>query len=203
MAADANAYEDSSNWKKSALLVIDMQNDFVLPGGPLYVKGGAAIVPAVKQAVSFAREKGALIVWVIREHHKSGRDVECFRRHHYNTEQVGPTVKGTKGAALVDGLEPQPEDQVIVKYRFSAFFGTNLHSVLHCAGIQNVIVVGVQTPNCIRQTVFDAVALDYPSVVVLSDATGAASPEVHDANLFDMRNVGVATPSVVEWMGVN
>lgn len=194
--------DDSSQWKKTALLVIDMQNDFILPDGPLCVKGGAAIVPAVQHAVSFARAKGALIVWVIREHHMSGRDVERFRRHQYAVGQTGSVVKGMKGAALVDGLEPQPEDQVVVKYRFSAFFGTNLHSVLHSAGVENVVVTGVQTPNCIRQTVFDAVAHDYPNVVVLADATGAASPEVHDANLFDMRNVGVATPSLAEWMGV-
>ncbi|KAI5076500.1 hypothetical protein GOP47_0008565 [Adiantum capillus-veneris] len=72
------------------------------------------------QAVPFAREKGALIVWVVREHHLSGRDVELFRM-----------------------------------------------------GIQNLIFAGIQTPNCIRQAVFkfDAVAYDYPSIVVLSDAT--------------------------------
>ncbi|MCO5575179.1 hypothetical protein L7F22_028976 [Adiantum nelumboides] len=114
---------------------------------------------------------------------------------------TGPTVKGTEGAALVDGLDPQPEDHIVVKYQFSAFFGTNLHLILHSAGIETVIVVGVQTPNCIRQTVFDAVAHDYHNVIVLSDATGAASPEVHEANLFDMRNVGVTTPTLAEWMG--
>jgi nicotinamidase-related amidase len=53
-------------------------------------------------------------------------------------------VKGTKGASLVDGLEPQPEDQIIVKYRFSAFFGTNLHSVLCRAGIKTLVVLGVK-----------------------------------------------------------
>lgn len=197
-----NGCSDSTAWKRSALLVIDMQNDFIIMGGPMWVKGGAAIVPAVQRAVSFAREKGSLIVWVVREHHISGRDVERFRRHHYALGQTGPMVKGTRGAELVDGLEPQAEDQVVVKYRFSAFFGTNLHSVLHSAGIESVIVTGVQTPNCIRQTVFDAVAHDYHNVVVLADATGAASPEVHEANLSDMRNVGVSTPTLAEWMGV-
>ncbi|KAI5079283.1 hypothetical protein GOP47_0004762 [Adiantum capillus-veneris] len=196
-----NGCDESSKWQKSALLVIDMQNDFIVPGGPMWVKGGAAIVPAVQRAITFAREKGTLIIWVKREHHASGRDVERFRRHHYAVGETGPTVKGTVGAELVDGLEFQPEDQVIVKYRFSAFFGTNMHLVLHSAGIETVIVVGVQTPNCIRQTVFDAVAHDYPNVIVLSDATGAASPEVHEANLIDMRNVGVSTPTLAEWMG--
>ena len=57
------------------------------------------------------------------------------------------SVKGTKGASLIDGLEPQPEDQIVVKYRFSAFFGTNLHAVLCRAGIQTLVVVGVKHLN--------------------------------------------------------
>lgn len=88
----------------------------------------------------------SLIMKVVREHHASGRDVERFRRHHYSSGQVGPTVKDTKGAALVDGLEPQSEDQIVVKYRFSAFFGTNLHSVLLSHGVENIIVTGM-APN--------------------------------------------------------
>ena len=60
---------------------------------------------------------------------------------------MGIAVKGTKGASLVDGLEPQPEDLIVVKYRFSAFFGTNLHAVLCRAGIQTLVVVGVKHSN--------------------------------------------------------
>ncbi|KAI5076499.1 hypothetical protein GOP47_0008564 [Adiantum capillus-veneris] len=167
----------------SALLVVSMQNDFVLPSSPIRLPTAAAIVPLIKQAVSFAREKGALIVWVVREHHPSGRDVELFRRGKF----TGVAMKGTKGAAVLDELDPQPGDHVIVKTRFSAFFGTNLHLVLQSAGIQNLIFAGIQTPNCIRQAVFDAVAYDYPSIVVLSDVTAAKKPEIHEANLYDMR----------------
>ncbi|MCO5614141.1 hypothetical protein L7F22_068422 [Adiantum nelumboides] len=184
--------------KNSALLVVSMQNDFVLPSSPIRLPTAAAIVPLIKQAVSFARERGALIVWAVREHHPSGRDAELFRRFKYS----GVALKGTKGAAVIDELDPQPEDHVIVKTRFSAFFGTNLHLVLQAAEIKNLIFAGIQTPNCIRQAVFDAVAYDYPSVVVLSNATAAKKPEVHEANLYDMRMVKVATPTVAEWMEV-
>ncbi|MCO5609494.1 hypothetical protein L7F22_063722 [Adiantum nelumboides] len=183
---------------KSALLIVSMQNDFVLSSSRLYTPAAPAIVPLINQAISFARERGALIVWAVREHHPSGIDLELFRKVRF----AGITVKGTKGAAVIDELKPQPEDVVIAKTRFSAFFGTNLHLVLQSAGIQNLIFTGIQTPNCIRQAVFDAVALDYPSVVVLSDATAANKPEVHEANLYDMRMVKVATPTVAEWMEV-
>lgn len=191
----------ASKWKKTALLVIDMQKDFILPGGALLVDGGASIVPNVIKAVQVARQRGMLVVWVVREHDAFGRDVELFRRHLYSNEKVGPTVKGHEGAELVEGLEIHEEDYKLVKPRMSAFFATHLHSVLQAAGIESLVIVGVQTPNCIRQTAFEAVALDYPSVSVIVDATAAKTPEVHAANIFDMKNIGVATPTLEAWSG--
>ncbi|KAG6487294.1 hypothetical protein ZIOFF_055880 [Zingiber officinale] len=146
------------------MLVIDMQKDFILAerGSPLPVAGGQGIVPTVIQAVAAARERGILVIWVVREHDRFGRDVEHFRRHFYSNGE-GPAVKGCVGAELADGLVIADGDYKLVKTRFSAFFATNLHLLQGC-GIKNLVVVGVQTPNCIRQTVFDAVALDYHSV---------------------------------------
>ncbi|XP_010033854.2 probable inactive nicotinamidase At3g16190 [Eucalyptus grandis] len=186
-------------WKRTALLVIDMQKDFIEEGSVMWVGGGKAIVPNVMEAVELARRRGLLVVWVVREHDPQGRDVELFRRHFYSSGKLGPTSKGSAGAELVDGLEIGEGDYKLVKTRFSAFFATHLHSVLQGAGIDSLVIAGVQTPNCIRQTVFDAVALDYRSVTVLVDATAAATPEVHHANIFDMKNIGVSTPTLQEW----
>ncbi|KAF5788069.1 putative N-carbamoylsarcosine amidase [Helianthus annuus] len=185
----------------TALLVIDMQNDFVLADGSMRVDGALAIVPNVIKAVEQARRRGFLVVWVVREHDPLGRDVELFRRHFYAEGKPKPTSKGSKGAELVDGLVIKQEDYKVVKTRFSAFFATQLHSVLQGAGIDSLVAVGVQTPNCIRQTVFDAVALDYKSVTVIVDATAAATPDVHAANIYDMKNIGVAAPTLEEWCG--
>ncbi|KAJ0745093.1 putative N-carbamoylsarcosine amidase [Helianthus annuus] len=185
----------------TALLVIDMQNDFVLADGSMRVDGALAIVPNVIKAVEHARRRGFLVVWVVREHDPLGRDVELFRRHFYAEGKPKPTSKGSKGAELVDGLVIKQEDYKVVKTRFSAFFATQLHSVLQGAGIDSLVAVGVQTPNCIRQTVFDAVALDYKSVTVIVDATAAATPDVHAANIYDMKNIGVAAPTLEEWCG--
>ena len=66
-------------------------------------------------------------------------------------------------------------------------------------GVEDVVIAGVQTPNCIRGTAWDAIALDYPRVTVLADATASASDQVQQANLYDMRQVCVATPTVAEW----
>ncbi|PON58616.1 Isochorismatase-like [Parasponia andersonii] len=189
----------AEKWKHTALLVIDMQKDFVHEDGLMRVNGGKAIVPNVIQAVQLARLRGILVIWVVREHDRLGRDVELFRRHLYGDGKLGPIVKGGLGAELVEGLVVKEGDYKLVKTRFSAFFNTHLHSFLRDAGIESLVITGVQTPNCIRQTVFDAVALDYPSVTVIVDATAAATPEIHAANIFDMKNVGVAAPTLQEW----
>ncbi|KAK8574732.1 hypothetical protein V6N13_034019 [Hibiscus sabdariffa] len=191
----------TEKWKHTALLVIDMQNDFILDDGLMRVNGGKAIVPNVIKAVEIARQRGILVVWVVREHDYLGRDAELFRRHLYPPGKEGPTTKGTLGAELVDGLVIKEGDYKLVKTRFSAFFDTHLHSFLQSNGVNSLVVVGVQTPNCIRQTVFDAVAHNYQPVTVVVDATAAATPDIHDANLFDMRNIGVATPTMQEWCG--
>lgn len=189
----------TENWNHTALLVIDMQKDFIKDESPVNVKGGKDVVPNVIKAVEIARQRGILIVWVVREHDPLGRDVELFRRHLYAEGKVGPTSKGTEGAELVNGLVIKEGDYKVVKTRFSAFFATHLHSFLQGAGINSLVVTGVQTPNCIRQTVFDAVALDYQPVTVLVDATAAATPDIHLANVLDMKNIGVATPTLQEW----
>ncbi|KAJ3692245.1 hypothetical protein LUZ60_012595 [Juncus effusus] len=187
-------------WTETALLVIDMQKDFVLPEmrSPMLVAGAKGIVPAVAKAVSVARDRGVFVIWVVREHDPFGRDVELFRRHHYS-DGKGPTMKGGTGSELVNELKIKKKDYKLIKTRFSAFFNTNLDSLLKSSGIKSLVVVGVQTPNCIRQTVFDAVALDYEKVTVIIDATAAATPEIHFSNIRDMENVGVATPTLEEW----
>ncbi|CAL5361337.1 unnamed protein product [Camellia sinensis] len=167
---------DNHKSNNTALLVIDMQKDFILPDGLMRVDGGQSIVPNVINAVEFARRRGILVV---REHDPLGRDVELFRRHLYSGEKAGPTSMGSVGAELVDGLVIKEEDYKVVKTRFSAFFATHLNSFLKTAGINSLVVIGVQTPNCIRQTVFDAVALDYKNVTVIVDATAAATPDIH------------------------
>ncbi|KAL6972784.1 hypothetical protein U1Q18_026956 [Sarracenia purpurea var. burkii] len=173
-----------NKWKNTALVVIDMQNDFILQDGLMRVDGGQAIVPNVIKAVEVARRRGILVIWVVREHDPLGRDVELFRRHLYSGGKVGPTSKGSPGAELVDGLVIMEGDYKVVKTRFSAFFATHLNSFLKTTGINSLVVIGVQTPNCIRQTVFDAVELDYKHVTVIVDATAAASPDIHAGKHF-------------------
>lgn len=99
----------------------------------------------------------------------------------------------------MDGLHPAAGEHVISKKRFSAFWGTHAASLLRRLGTTHVVLAGVQTPNCVRATAFDAVAEDFPAVSVLADGTASASDEVQAANLADLRAVGVHTPTLAQW----
>jgi nicotinamidase-related amidase len=173
----------------TAVLVIDMQNDFVLPGAPLCVSGAKATVPAIARLLDHARANGWAVVYIIRQHNASGCDAEPFRRHLFENGS-GFCVKGTCGAEIVDKLQPKDGDYQVVKTRFSGFFKTELHELLQRLGIKRLVLVGTQYPNCIRATAVDAVSLDY-GTVVCTDACSAASPEVATANIYDLEHMGI------------
>ncbi|PSC67988.1 isochorismatase hydrolase family [Micractinium conductrix] len=183
---------------REALLVVDMQNDFCLPDSVLCVKDAVGCLPKVVEAVEAARASGVDVVWVIRHHDPAGVDVEVFRAPMF-AQGKGSTIPGTPGAELVAPLATAPGERVVVKKRFSGFFQTELDMVLRRRGVQRVTICGVQTPNCIRGTAWDAIALDYPCITVLADATASANAAVQEANLADMRAVAIYTPTVVEW----
>jgi len=82
--------------ERSALLVVDMQNDFCLPSAPLFVPGAPAVIAAVIAAVDAARARGVPVVWVVREHHVSGVDAEVTRAHLYK-DGKGPVALLTPG----------------------------------------------------------------------------------------------------------
>ncbi|KAL7152461.1 hypothetical protein ABFS83_04G098600 [Erythranthe nasuta] len=130
-------------WKNTAFLVIDMQKDFISPGGVMHVKAFEDVVPNVIKAVEVARNRNVPIIWVVREHDPLGRDVELFRRHLYGSaDKPKPVSKGTVGAELVDGLFIEEGDYKLVKTRFSSFFNTHLHSYLQGLGVNNLIITG-------------------------------------------------------------
>ncbi|KAG6483362.1 hypothetical protein ZIOFF_060007 [Zingiber officinale] len=86
--------------------------------------------------------------------------------------------QGRSGADLVEGLVIKDEDYKVVKTRFSAFFATNLHQLLQGCGIKNLVVIGT----------------------VVADTTTTAVPQVQLDNIRDMKNIGVATPTLQEWL---
>jgi len=183
----------------SALLIIDMQNDFVLEGKPLRVAGASAVIPKIQSVLAGFRNRNLPVFHIVRVHRKDGSDVEIIRRDLFAKAPFA--VEGTPGAAVIDELAPRPGEHILKKTRMSAFTGTELDLMLRTLGVTTLVVCGIQTPNCIRTTVFDGIAHNYP-VVLVDDATGAASDEIHQANVRDMQNIGVRVVNAADVSGI-
>jgi nicotinamidase-related amidase len=162
----------------TALLVIDMQNDFLLADAPVAAPGGLELVPVIADLARRARQAGAPVIFT-QEAHRPGRQDFGIERFF---EPIH-CVEGGTGIDIVDGLAPEPSDLVIgAKRRYDAFLGTELDLVLRLHGIENLVVVGVCTDVCVSSTVQHARNLDY-RCLVLRDATAGTSRERHEAAL--------------------
>ncbi len=174
---------------ENVILVVDMENDWVLPGSPMRVAGAYETLPAIKKFLDFGRANDWAVIYIYRIHRPSGIDAELFRRHFF--EEGHPfCIAGTKGAAIPDEIAPQPGDIKVTKQRFSAFFGTDLDIILRGLGAKNVYITGTQYPNCIRATAVDSMGLDYNTTVV-TDCCSAATEEVAKAIIYDIENMGI------------
>jgi hypothetical protein len=132
-----------------ALLIIDMQNDFVLPGAPVHVAGAEASIPAIQRILQAFRADNRPVFHITREYRPDGTDVEMMRRKDFLKHQPF-VVPGTKGWEIVDQLSPLPGEYRVIKNRFSAFMFTELDLMLRRLGISHLVVTGTQLPNCVR-----------------------------------------------------
>jgi nicotinamidase-related amidase len=180
-----------------ALLIIDMQNDFVLPGATACVAGAWITVPRVAETLARFRARSRPVFHVVREYRADGSDIEITRLDGFRAG-ARIAVPGTPGCAIVEALRPQDGEYRLVKNRFSAFMATELDFMLRRLGIDQLAVCGTQWPNCIRATVFDAVSLGY-AVTVIDDATSAQTPAIADANRLDVRNIGVEVVTIATY----
>jgi len=140
----------------AALLIIDMQNDFVLEGKALKVAGARMVVPKIQAVLSEFRKRKLPVFHIVRVHREDGSDVEVIRQERFRKQPFA--VAGTHGAAVIDELAPRTGEYILTKTRMSAFIGTELDLMLRTLGVTLVVICGIQTPNCIRTTVFDAIA---------------------------------------------
>lgn len=174
---------------ENVILVVDMQNDFVLPGAPHCVAGAYSTLPAIAKFLDYGRSKGWAVIYAYRIHRPSGVDAELFRRHFFEEGQPF-CIAGTPGANVVEAIAPKDGDIRITKQRFSAFFGTDLDLVLRGLGAKNIYITGTQYPNCIRSTAVDSMGFDYQTTVV-TDCCSAATEDVAEANVYDILNMGI------------
>jgi nicotinamidase-related amidase len=103
---------------------------------------------------------------------------------------VSVSAEGVLSGSFPEEFCVDNEDYIVVKPRFSAFFGTELDALLRRLGVDTLLMAGTTTPNCIRTTAYDAIALEY-NVAVARDCTSSATEEIQRVNLEDMARIGV------------
>lgn len=161
----------------AALLVVDMQRDFLEAGAPLPADGGLAVVPRINHLIGLARGAGLPVIFTHEVHRADGSDygieLEYDPRH---------CEEGTPGADLLPALDAAPGDRHIYKRRYDAFLGTDLDFLLRGLGVRNLYVCGVDTDICVLGSVVSARNLDY-RVAVVADCCAGSSAEAHDAAL--------------------
>jgi nicotinamidase-related amidase len=147
----------------TALIVVDMQNDFLDPRGSLCVAASKATVPAIARLRAFAYAQGLLVVYTQDWHRPDDPEFALWGAH---------AVAGTWGAEIVPELAPRPEDLVIRKLRYDAFYGTTLDHELRQRRIASVIVTGTVSNICVLHTAGSA-ALRWLRIIVPVDAVSA------------------------------
>ncbi|WP_298445523.1 isochorismatase family cysteine hydrolase [uncultured Ferrimonas sp.] len=166
-----------------ALMIIDMQNDFVDHGGRALVAQAAQTVPTIAALLAHWRQQQWPVIHVIRSHQADGCDSERFRRH------APVCVANTWGALPYPSLAPLADEMVLIKTRFSAFYNTELAQYLAANGISDIAITGTQLPNCVRGTAADGLYRDL-DISVVTDACSAQNQAVASANLQDLENMG-------------
>jgi nicotinamidase-related amidase len=169
---------------RSVLLVIDVLNDFFCK--PPLSGRRAELASGINQLISSFRESGQPIIWVRQEFRPDLQDAFLEMRK----ENISITIAGTEGAQILPELDVQPEDTIIVKKRYSAFFGTPLEEILATLQPGIVVVGGVNTHACVRTTVVDAYQRDY-EVVVAAECTASNDEKHHDITMRYFEN-GIA-----------
>ena len=179
--------------EESVLLMIDMEKACVEPKAALHIMGAKYTVPACEAALDDAREIGIKIIWIKREYSEGGSDRETPRRKmlkkHGVTGVLAPGSTGENSVEEPEGLTRLDSETVIIKPRWSAFFKTDLDSMLQKMGKKNVIIAGTTTPNCVRSTCYDSIAYNYRTLV-LERCTSSQTDEIQRANIEDMRRAG-------------
>jgi len=165
---------------RKALLVVDMLNDFLGPGGSLYCGDEARrIIPRVQGLVDAHRAEGSVIIFVLDHHTPDDKEFKLFNPH---------CVAGTFGAAMIPEVEVRPGDYQVFKTRYSAFYRTDLDDILRREAVNEVHLCGVCTSICVMETTADLRNRDIP-VVVHRKAVADFDPEAHRFALRRMRDI--------------
>jgi nicotinamidase-related amidase len=166
--------------KKPVLIVVDMLHDFLDDWEP---DRKERLVHSINELVAVMRSFSYPVIWVRQEFEPDLRDAFPEMR----AKGIRITIQGTRGCEILPGLALAPSDLVIVKKRYSAFYGTTLDDTLARLRPDAIILAGVNTHACIRTTAIDAYQRDWP-VVLAADCVDSYDQEHHEISLRYMKD---------------
>lgn len=156
----------SSRKPRSAVLVVDMLNDHLTPGGSVEVPRARDIVPALAARLDAARGAGVPVVYIVDQHEIDDPELDLWTTHN---------VAGTKGNEVWPPIAPKDGDIVVTKPTYSAFVGSKLDEVLDGLGVDTLVLTGCLTEVGIMATAMDALHRGY-AVQVPPDAQAGSGP---------------------------
>ncbi len=176
-----------ANPAHAALLVIDVQNDFVADGGFFHRVGAdvaaiqAEVLPRLRRLIDGVRAAGLPVIFVRAIYDESVLSAPMRERNARLGMTMPRCISGSWGAEFC-GVAPEPGETVITKHRYSAMVGTSLRDEIDRRGIRSLLLTGVATDTCVESTGRDLYFRDY-YVTVVSDCCGAFSATDHEAAL--------------------
>lgn len=194
----------TADYGHCALLIIDFQNDFVLPGSPAEIAGSFAVLPALTQLTQTIRQKGLPIIHVVRCYLPDGSNVDLCRREQV---QAGGTMvlPYSEGAMMPRQLQPEampeldwdalltgipqrigPQEWVLYKSRWGAFYRTRLEDLLHRLQVNTLLLGGCNFPNCPRTTIYEASERDFRLLLAQDAISG-----LYEKGLQELKGIGV------------
>jgi len=175
---------------RKAFIIVDMLKDFIEENGSLYCGESArGIISFIEKTLDHMRKAGAVIIFVTDSHQENDLEFERFPKH---------CIEGTKGAEIVDSLKVVPNDYLVRKRRFSAFYNTHLEGILDHERIDEVYIVGVCTSICVMETTSDLRDRDY-KVYVLKEGVADFDEQAHEFALKRMEKIlGAEIVSIYE-----
>lgn len=193
-----NTHEMALHPAKSVLLVIDMQKFFLDERSPTFTCGGLAVLPNIQRLIHSYRAMGLPVIYTCHVHNPNLSDAGIM-----GWWWEGMCLEGTEEARIHDAIAPLSGEKIIYKHRYSAFYNSDLETVLRVLKIEDLVITGIMTNMCCESTARDAYYRDY-RVHFLADATGSICEEMHVASLLNLA-FGFAhvttTKKILEYLG--
>ncbi len=154
------------NTAKTVLLIIDMQNDWLRSGAPMYMAQARTIIPKMKMLIRACREAAIRVIYIINSFRADGSDVGLMGEFSEPVRKGLVAVEGSTGMEVYSAIKPSSGDIFVRKHTYSSFQGTDLEGILRNLKIDTLIVCGIATNVCVETSVRDGFCRGFRSIVI-------------------------------------